>query len=86
MNVVHRRPNVAVAEQFLYRADVVPVGQQVCPKRVPECMGRHAYRDIAPPRCAANCRGRHAACVIAPLNRRDVKVMFAAGGDRAGQW
>lgn len=36
MRVDHRRPNVLVAQQFLDRANVVPVDQQVRGKGMPE--------------------------------------------------
>lgn len=43
MGVDHRRPNVAMAQEFLNRSNVVSVGQQVCREREPDCMTRDAF-------------------------------------------
>src|SRR5438067_3711484 len=40
VRVDHRRPHIAVAEELLYRPDVVAVLEQMRGERVPECMAR----------------------------------------------
>src|SRR5439155_6626911 len=55
VRVDHRRPHIAVAEELLYRPDVVAVLEQMCGERVPDCMVRCGLGDahLADPRCTA---------------------------------
>jgi len=42
----HRRPNVTVAQEFLYGTDVVARFDPVCRERMPEPVRRHAIRQF----------------------------------------
>ncbi len=45
MGVDHGRADVLVAQEFLHRADVVTIGQQMRGKRMPKRVPRHALRQ-----------------------------------------
>lgn len=49
VRVNHRRAHVPVPEQFLHRADVVPVLKQVRRKRMPERVTTRALAQSSPP-------------------------------------
>jgi len=46
VSIDHRRPNVTVAQEFLYRSDVVARFDPVGRERMPEPVRRHAIRQF----------------------------------------
>lgn len=73
MGVDHRRADVLVSEEFLYRPDIIPVLQQVGSERMPECMASDGLPDPGP-----------LACILdGPLDDGVVKVVPE---EAAGRW
>ena len=55
MRVDHRGADIAVAQQFLQRADIRPTFQQLRGKGMPQRVRRDLFRDPRPPHCHAQC-------------------------------
>jgi hypothetical protein len=65
VGVNHGRRDVSMAQQFLYRSDVVPILQQMGGERVPEGVASRALGDPGPPYCVPD----------GSLDRRLVQMM-----------
>ena len=50
MGIDHRRLHILVAEQFLHRADIVPVFQEMRSKAMSKRMASHLLMDACPAR------------------------------------